>query len=100
MIRVVLYTIPQAACDSNKMNWQDVAKFIEKQVCSDFGESISFKHIEFMSKEWFSDLNPQTLLENGAVSFPFVLVNEEIACSEAKVNLSKIKRSIRQKLQL
>lgn len=98
-IHVVLYTIPQAACDSNKMNWQNVAELLRKQITIAFGEKVSFEHIEFMSAQWFFDTQPQSLLEKKKVNFPFVLVNGEVACADKKVNLSKIKRFIQTKLQ-
>lgn len=98
-IKVVLYTIPQAACDSNKMNWQNVAELVRKQVTAAFSEQITFEHIEFMSRQWFDDTQAQSLLESEKVNFPFVLVNGEIACADKKVNLSKIKQFIKIKLQ-
>ena len=98
-IHVTLYTIPQAACDSNKMNWQDVADLLRKQSTTAFGEQVSFEHIEFMSTQWFSDTQAQPLLERKEVNFPFVLVNGEVACANKKVNLSEIRRFIQTKLQ-
>ena len=98
-IHVILYTIPQAACDSNKMNWQNVAELVRKQITTAYGEQVSFEHIEFMSTLWFCDTPAQSLLESKDVNFPFVLVNGEVACADKKVNLSKIKRFIQTKLQ-
>lgn len=99
LVHVVLYTLPQAACDSNKMSWYDVAALIKNQISAAFGDSVSFEHIEFMSKRWFDNTRVQILLKDGDVNFPFVMVNNELACVEKKVNLSKIKHLIRSKLQ-
>ena len=57
-IHVVLYTIPQSACDSNKMSWQDVAGLVKNQVAAAFGDEVSFEHIEFMSPSWFDRTKP------------------------------------------
>jgi hypothetical protein len=98
-IHVALYTIPQAACDSKKMNWYDVASLLKSQISTTFGEAVSFEHIEFMGKGWFQSAKAQLLLEKGEVNFPFVLVNDEVACADKKVNLSKIRRFIQSKFQ-
>lgn len=98
-LQVVLYTIPQAACDQKKMSWNDVAKILEKQMYTSFHDMVSFNHIEFMSDLWFNDTVAQALLESGTVNFPFVLVNGEVACSDKKVNISKIRRFAETKLK-
>lgn len=97
-IHVTLYTIPLAACDSNKMTWDDVAMLVKNQLRTAFGESVVFVHTEFMSPEWFTDDQAQHMLQSVEVNFPFVLVNGEIACSEKKVNVSKIRRCVQSKL--
>jgi hypothetical protein len=97
-IQIVLYTIPQAACDQKKMGWNDVASLVKNQMENAFHEIVVFKHIEFMTVQWFADTNAQSLLENGTVNFPFVLVNGEVACSEKKVNISKIRRFVESKI--
>ena len=89
-----IFTIPQAACDSTKANWQQVAQMISRQLETKFGETVQVKHIEFMSGEWFNHTNAQQLLEKEEVNFPFVLVNGEIACANKKINISKITKSI------
>ena len=94
MINVDLYTIPQAACDSEKANWTQVGEMVSKQLCSRFGDVIDFKHIEFMTVNWFESVNAQKLLEDGSVNFPFVLVDGEVACAEKKINLSKVSKAI------
>ena len=98
-IHVVLYTVPQAACDSNKMSWHDVAVFVKNQIAAAFGDEVSFEHVEFMSQGWFNSTKPQELLKNGDLNFPFVTVNDELACADKKVNLSKVKQLIQAKLQ-
>lgn len=94
MINVELYTVPQAACDSSKANWTQVGEMVAKQLISRFGNEIDFKHIEFMSPQWFDSTNAQKRLEDGQVNFPFVLVNGEVACADKKINISKITRAI------
>lgn len=89
-----IFTIPQAACDSSKANWQEVVQMIRRQIEKKFGEAVQVKHIEFMSGEWFNHSRAQQLLEKGEVNFPFVLVNGEIACADKKINVSKITKSI------
>lgn len=91
-LRITLYTIPQAACDQKKMSWTDVASLLKNQMEHVFQNIVIFEHIEFMSVQWFEDETAQVLLEKGTVNFPFVLVNGEVACSEKKVNISKIRR--------
>ena len=99
-IHVVLYTIPQAACDQNKMNWSDVASLLKNQLENVLQGHVVFKHIEFMSEQWFENQKAQKMLENGDVNFPFVLVNGEIASAEKKINISKIRNYIDQVLKL
>ena len=91
-LHITLYTIPQAACDQKKMSWTYVALLLKNQMEHVFQNIVIFEHIEFMSGQWFAEANAQTLLEKGEVNFPFVLVNGEVACSEKKVNISKIRR--------
>ncbi len=93
-INVTLYTVPQEACDSQKMSWYDLAGMVEEQLSRSFNDNIKFGHVEFMEQKWFDDERAQTLLESGEVNFPFVLVNGEVACADKKVNLPKIKRVI------
>ena len=97
-VKVILYTIPIAACDSDKMSWNDVAMLVKNQLRTAFGEKVGFVHMEFMSPEWFTDGQAQPLLESGEVNFPFVLVNGEVACSDKKVNVSKVRRCVQSKL--
>lgn len=98
MIKVELFTIPQAACDSEKANWTQVGEMVRKQLTSKYGDALDFKHIEFMSAQWFESDNAQKLLENGSINFPIVLVDGEVACADKKVNLSKISKAIQLKL--
>ncbi|MDZ7739688.1 MAG: hypothetical protein U5K32_11615 [Bacteroidales bacterium] len=89
-----IFTIPQAACDSTKANWQQVVQMISHRLETKFGEAVQVKHIEFMSDEWFKHSVGQQLLEKEEVNFPFVLVNGELACADKKINISKINKSI------
>ncbi|MCA1745319.1 MAG: hypothetical protein LC643_06390 [Bacteroidales bacterium] len=93
-IRVELFTIPQAACDSEKANWNQVAQMVSRQLKTKFGDVVDARHIEFMSGEWFTNQAAQQLLEKGGINFPFVLVNGEIACADKKINLPKISKAI------
>lgn len=96
---VELFTIPQAACDSGKANWIQVGEMVKNQLETRFGKLIEFKHIEFMSEQWFENQKAQEMLENGEVNFPFVLVGGEIASADKKINVSKVNRAIQLKIQ-
>ena len=98
-LHIVLYTIPQAVCDQKKMNWTDVASLVKNQMEHIFHDMVVFEHIEFMTGQWFADAIAQALLEKRTVIFPFVLVNGEVACSEKKVNISKIRRFAESKIK-
>ena len=87
-----------AACNSEKMSWNDVALLVKNQLKTAFGLTVSFVHREFLSPEWFTDDQAQQLLETGEVNFPFVLVNGEVACSDKKVNVSKVRQCVQSKL--
>ena len=97
-IVVELFTIPQAACDSGKANWQQVGEMVRKQLETRFGKAVDFKHIEFMSAKWFENIKAQELLETANLNFPFVLVDGEMASADKKINVSKINRAIQLKL--
>jgi hypothetical protein len=97
-INVEICTIPQAACDASKANWQQTAQMVSRQLKTKFGELVQVQHIEFMSPEWFQNEQAQKLLENGEVNFPFVLVNKEVACADKKINISKINKVIQTKI--
>lgn len=97
-LNITLYTIPQAACDQKKMSWNDVALLLKNHLERTFSDTLIFEHVEFMSNQWFSDPEAQGLLDKGTVNFPFVLVNGEVACSEKKVNISKVRRFAEEKL--
>ncbi len=99
IVLVELFTIPQAACDSGKANWQQVGELVRKQLEIKFGGAIGFKHIEFMSDQWFENTRAQGLLENANIDFPFVLVNGKIACADKKINVSKVIKAIQLILQ-
>lgn len=99
IIRIEIFTIPQAACDVSKANWQQVAQMVISQLKARFGETISAKHIEFMSPEWFEHDKAQKILATGGINFPFVLVNGEIACADKKINIPKINRAINELLK-
>ena len=96
---VELFTIPQAACDSYKANWIQVGEMVKNLLDKRFGKLIEFTHIEFMSEKWFDHPKASELLEIGDVNFPFVLVNNDIASTDKKINVSKVIRAIQQKLQ-
>jgi hypothetical protein len=51
-----------------------------------------------MSPAWFQHEKAQKFLESGKINFPFVLVNNEIACADKKINLSKINRAVNELL--
>lgn len=89
-----IFTIPQVACNSTKVNWQQVVQTISRQLETKFGKTVQIKHIEFLSGEWFNHIIAQQLLEKSEVNFPFVLVNNELACADNKINIPKIIKKI------
>lgn len=99
-IKVEIFTIPQAACDSSKANWEQVAQMVVRQLGAKFSTRVVTHHIEFMSPEWFSHQKAQQLLESGEINFPFVLVDEDLVCAEKKINIPKINRRINQLLNI
>jgi len=98
-ISVELFTIPQAACDSNKANWTQVGDMVKNQLETRFDKLVEFGHIEFMSSQWFDNQKVQEMLEEGSINFPFVLVDGEVASADKKINISKIIRAIQVELQ-
>lgn len=98
-ILVELFTIPQAACDLGKANWTQTGEMVKNQLVTRFGKSLVFKHIEFMSEQWFENQKAQELLENGEVNFPFVLVDGEIASADKKINIPKVSKLIQSKVK-
>ena len=98
IIKIILYTVPQAACGSGQMSWQDVAAMVRNQLERHYAGKFHFEHIEFMDDRWFSETHAQELLERGEVNLPFVLVDGEIASADKKVNISKIKKFLQNKI--
>lgn len=93
MINVTLYTVPQAACGTQQMSWQDVALMLKNQLERSIPGRHSFGHIEFMDNQWFEDYRAQELLERGEVSLPFVLVDGEIASADKVLHTFAIYRN-------
>ena len=62
---------------------------VKNQLETRFGKLIEFKHVEFMSEQWFGNQKAQEMLENGEVNFPFVLVDGEIASVDKKLMYRK-----------
>jgi hypothetical protein len=95
---VQLYTVPQEACDSKKMNWTEAALLLQGQLHQKLGDQVDFRHVEFMTEGWFQDEAAQQLLEEGHLNFPFVLVDGELADAGAKINVSRVLRKAEQRL--
>lgn len=91
-VSVTLYTVPQAACDSSKMNWTQAGQMLQQQLISRLGDQPEFRHIEFMSNQWFEDAHAQALMEAEGLSLPFVLVDGKLASSGDKIQISRIIR--------
>ncbi len=91
-INITLYTIPQEACDSKKMNWKQAAKMLQQYLNKNLDFKVNYRHIEFMDTAWFEDSNAQKMMETKKLNFPFVIVNNELACTGTKINLSKVLR--------
>lgn len=97
-IKVTLYTVPQAACGSQQMSWSDVAGILEKQLLKNFNDQVDVEHVEFMEGSWFEDTHAQNILEKEGINLPFVLADGEVACAEKKVNISKVKKFVQNKI--
>jgi hypothetical protein len=91
-VSVTLYTVPQAACDSSKMNWTEAGQMLHQQLVGRLGDQLNFGHIEFMSDQWFEDVHAQGLMEAEGLSLPFVLVDGKLASSGDKINISRVVR--------
>ena len=89
-IQIKLYTVPQEACDSKKMNWKEAGLMLRNHLSKKLTAAHTFRHIEFMSAEWFEDTVAQELMEKEQLNFPFVLVNGVLASSGEKIHLSQV----------
>ncbi len=89
-IQIKLYTVPQEACDSKKMNWKEAGLMLQSHLSKKLTAAHTFQHIEFMSAEWFEDTIAQELMEKEQLNFPFVLVNGVLASSGEKIHLSQV----------
>ncbi len=89
---ITLYTVPQGACDSRKMNWVQAGEMLRQYLIKNLGDRVNFCHTEFMSENWFNDIAAQELMEKENLNFPFVVINGELAFSGKKINISKILR--------
>jgi hypothetical protein len=74
------------------MNWEQVAKMLQKYLRKNLGDQIIFQHTEFMGTDWFEDTATQIIMEKENLNFPFVLVNGELASAGKKINISKVLR--------
>ena len=95
-VNITLYTIPQEACDSQKMNWEQASKMLQEYLQKNLGNQISYHHIEFMGAAWFEDTNAQEIMEKEHLNFPFVMVNGELASTGNKINLTKVLRKAKE----
>jgi hypothetical protein len=91
-VTVVLYTIPQEACCFGKMTWSGAADMLKKQLHSKLGDSVRFRHVEFMTADWFADAHAQQLMESQNLTLPFVLIDGALASSGDKINISRVLR--------
>jgi hypothetical protein len=89
-IQIKLYTVPQEACDSKKMNWKEAGLMLQNHLSQKLAAAHTFQHIEFMSAEWFEDKVAQAMMEKEQLNFPFVLVNGVLASSGNKIHLSQV----------
>ncbi len=89
---ITLYTVPQEACDSRKMNWRQAGEMLRQHLHKTLGDQVNFWHTEFMSENWFNDIAAQELMEKENLNFPFVMINGELAFSGEKINISKVLR--------
>lgn len=91
-IQIKLYTVPQEACDSKKMNWVEAGLMLKNHLSKKLASAHTFHHIEFMSAEWFEDTVAQELMEKEQLKFPFVLVNGVLASTGEKIHMSQVLR--------
>ncbi len=89
---VKLYTVPMEACCMGKMNWTEAGRMLQKQLFSRLQEKAGFRHIEFMTQEWFEDTHAQEIMEKENLKLPFVLVDGKTASSGDKINISRVIR--------
>jgi hypothetical protein len=94
-VKVTLYTIPQEACHSDKMNWAQAGEALRRHLDSKLGEQLVFQHTEFMSEQWFEDAAAQEAMAREGLNFPFVMVNGELASVGEKIHLSQVLRKAR-----
>jgi disulfide oxidoreductase YuzD len=89
-LQIKLYTVPQAACDSGKMNWIQAGELLQRHLKEHLGNHVDFQHIEFMADKWFEDATAQQVMEKEDLNFPFVMINGELASTGPKIKMSQI----------
>lgn len=93
-VSVILYTIPQEACDQKKMNWSQAGNLLMEKLIEKFGRKVEFHHTEFLTASWFEDLRAQQMMEQQTLNLPFVLVDGELASSGEKIMISQVLRHV------
>lgn len=88
-------TLPET-CKPDKQSWADVAKLLRSKINTEFGDKVTFCHIEFMSADWFSDPTLNEISESMEMKFPFILINEDIFSNGEKVNIIKLLKKVKE----
>lgn len=91
-------TLPESNCQPGKQSWADVARLLKSKIVAKFSDNVEFQHIEFMSNDWFNDIELIKLSDKLEINFPLVTINNEIFSNGSKINISKILKDIEYKL--
>lgn len=91
-------TLPESNCQPGKQSWADVARLLKSKIVAKFSDNVEFQHIEFMSNDWFNDIELIELSDKMEINFPLVIINNEIFSNGSKINISKILKDIEYKL--
>lgn len=90
-------TLPET-CKPDKQSWADVGNLLRNKIESNFKNGVEFQHIEFMSDNWFKDFELIALADETELKFPVILINNEMFSNGEKVNISKLIRSISERI--
>lgn len=94
---VKFVTLPET-CKPDKQSWADVSNLLKNKIETNFKNDVEFQHIEFMSDNWFNDIGLSVLEDNVELKFPFILINNEMFSNGGKVNISKLIKSISERI--
>ena len=87
-------TLPESKCQPGKQSWADVGNLLRRKIKENFNDKVEFQFIEFMSENWFNDIQLNELSEKIELKFPIILIDNEIFSNGEKVNISKLLKNI------